>query len=415
MEGEAEQFFDDLGEDGEQIDEVERVLGELSAALPSNLCTTVVPVLRMTALRSLELKGSKLEFRMNDELVSSLCQSLSDVGIILESLLLPFNDLTDISCEIISKTLLRPRERDPQSLFVENLSLEGNSITHVGVTHLQLQSNKLCPLLSLNLSGNSLGLAGGMQIATAMKTNRSLRALILNSCGFPLNALIAIATALGEDVIKKKPVLEVLEIDRAIVGSSKGEESTDHFSRILLNKTNSLSDVSLKFHSISDFGARVLADALSRNSNIISINLECNSIGVSGAEALSSYLILQSKGASVGAGGGYSNSLRSLRLSYNCIGDEGAIALAEALCVNTSLLTLTLNNNAIGVSGLVALGNALYKNNSLRRLAIFGNEFDSDVSGRLFFEFIQERLRFLDLSLDISVYIVDGVYLIAEK
>ena len=148
-----------------------------------------------------------------------------------------------------------------------------------------------------------------------------------------------------------------------------------------------------------------MAEALCRNSTMVSLNLECNKIGVSGAEALASYLISQSnKGIP---------SLRSLRLSYNCIGNEGAISLADAISRSTTLLDLSLKNNQIGVTGLVAIGNSLFQNNTLEAISLFGNNFDSE-SSKLFYELITQRVPYIGLILDVSCYEVDGTFMVAE-
>ena len=52
-------------------------------------------------------------------------------------------------------------------------------------------------------------------------------------------------------------------------------------------------------------------------------------------------------------------SLQTVDLKYENIGDTGAVALADALKINTSLKLLHLNRNSIGDTGAVALADAL--------------------------------------------------------
>lgn len=73
-------------------------------------------------------------------------------------------------------------------------------------------------------------------------------------------------------------------------------------------------------------------------------------------------------------------TLRSLDLSKNQIGPEGALALAEALEVNTSLCALDLSYNQIGEIGAKALLSA--KTTSLRGL-ILGHNNIHDEQGNL--------------------------------
>lgn len=72
-----------------------------------------------------------------------------------------------------------------------------------------------------------------------------------------------------------------------------------------------------------------------------------------------------------------------------------------------------MRSNRIGVPGLTALGAALYKNSTLRSLSLWGNEFDNSV-GRVFLELARNRLPFVGLSIDVEVYVVDGVHKVAE-
>ena len=64
-----------------------------------------------------------------------------------------------------------------------------------------------------------------------------------------------------------------------------------------------------------------------------------------------------------------------VNLFNNSIGDEGCIALADALAAPSSALrTLYLERNAIGDRGTAALGTALDRNTALETLGLLGNE-----------------------------------------
>ena len=62
-------------------------------------------------------------------------------------------------------------------------------------------------------------------------------------------------------------------------------------------------------------------------------------------------------------------------LIKNKIGDDGAIALANALKGNTSLRHLFLSENNIRDNGAIALANAFEDNTSLEVLSISHNQF----------------------------------------
>ena len=68
-----------------------------------------------------------------------------------------------------------------------------------------------------------------------------------------------------------------------------------------------------------------------------------------------------------------STTLRSLKLGYNNLQDDGAYAVAAALECQASLLALDLGFNSIGDTGAAALGRSLVVNSTLRTLCLSGN------------------------------------------
>ncbi|KAH8066597.1 peptide-aspartate beta-dioxygenase [Aureococcus anophagefferens] len=69
--------------------------------------------------------------------------------------------------------------------------------------------------------------------------------------------------------------------------------------------------------------------------------------------------------------------LRVLSLWSNDISDAGAIKLADALAVNTSLTTLDLAGNSIGEAGADRLTAAVARNRSLASLDLRNNDVDA--------------------------------------
>ncbi|KAL0239724.1 hypothetical protein GEMRC1_009832 [Eukaryota sp. GEM-RC1] len=67
------------------------------------------------------------------------------------------------------------------------------------------------------------------------------------------------------------------------------------------------------------------------------------------------------------------NEVSTINLYNNSIGPEGAIAIAEALKVNSSVSTINLHNNSIGPEGAIAIAEALKVNSSLSRIDLDGN------------------------------------------
>jgi len=75
---------------------------------------------------------------------------------------------------------------------------------------------------------------------------------------------------------------------------------------------------------------------------------------------------------------------------------------------------LTLKNNTIHSIGLHALAKAIEQTHTLTFLSLFGNHFDN-ANGKEYYDLINQRIPYIGLSLDITVYVVDGQYMIAEK
>ena len=72
------------------------------------------------------------------------------------------------------------------------------------------------------------------------------------------------------------------------------------------------------------------------------------------------------------------DSLRFIKLGKNQIGDQGAKALAGALCVNKFLISINFYDNRIGKEGAKALAKALHINKSLASIDLSWNLIDDE-------------------------------------
>ncbi|KAL0229657.1 hypothetical protein GEMRC1_009722 [Eukaryota sp. GEM-RC1] len=105
-------------------------------------------------------------------------------------------------------------------------------------------------------------------------------------------------------------------------------------------------------------------DQMVRN-EVSTINLYNNSIGPEGAIAIAEALKVNS-------------SLSTINLYNNSIGPEGAIAIAEALKVNSSVSTINLYNNSIGPEGAIAIAEALKVNSSVSTINLHSNSIGNE-------------------------------------
>ncbi|KAL0239373.1 hypothetical protein GEMRC1_009481 [Eukaryota sp. GEM-RC1] len=77
------------------------------------------------------------------------------------------------------------------------------------------------------------------------------------------------------------------------------------------------------------------------------------------------------------------SSVSHIHVSYNSIGNEGAIAIAEALKVNSSVSTIYLYNNSIGNEGAIAIAEALKVNSSVSKIILDINSINSQTQQSL--------------------------------
>jgi len=98
--------------------------------------------------------------------------------------------------------------------------------------------------------------------------------------------------------------------------------------------------------------------ALERGSE--TVDLRNNSIGDEGAIALAEALKSN-------------RTITNVNLGWNSIGIKGAIALAEALKVNKTIKEINLWHNSIGDEGALALAEALKANNTIEKINLGAN------------------------------------------
>eukprot|EP00729_Bicosta_minor_P026525 gene26525-11598_t len=128
---------------------------------------------------------------------------------------------------------------------------------------------------------------------------------------------------------------------------------------------------------LGDLGVSALAVALIGNMKVTTIFLDLNGFGVIGAKALSSVLKVNT-------------ALKVLSIAGNRIGDEGLIAIAEALAnngigpeaayrigsmlkINRNITELNLRDNAMGAAAGMVMGDVLQVNSALVALDLRSN------------------------------------------
>ena len=129
-----------------------------------------------------------------------------------------------------------------------------------------------------------------------------------------------------------------------------------------LRVPNKLHSVRIAQSGLTDQGLRCITDALHANGTITHLDLSSNLIDSQGAELFAPLL------------GSHSCALKTLVLNSNHkLGDEGAKAIALALCKNTSLQVLSVQSCNIGGKGAEGFGTTLSQNKTLKEFSLRGN------------------------------------------
>lgn len=132
--------------------------------------------------------------------------------------------------------------------------------------------------------------------------------------------------------------------------------------RVISNQYN-LTEVSLRFNTISDLGFKEIASALVKNNSVTKLDLSNNNISELSASSFSELLL-------------FNNSLTKLDLSFNEISDLGCKSIACSLLINNHILNLNLQYNNIGRLGLECISKTLEENSVLMNLDISNNNLD---------------------------------------
>lgn len=231
----------------------------------------------------------------------------------------------------------------------------------------------------LKLSGDQFGQAGLMALAEAMGKNKSLKELDLNGRSLHFDGVGCLATQVVEH-----PAIATVSLNVPVHVKAMRENTQENISWALstlgdrgdrrkgvmdadvvllahcIEDNTSVKQIDLSSNYVTDMGVKPLAKALV-NTGVTSINLSKNRVGDEGAIALaeaiqhgalsyvdlSSYNFVTDQGARALAqaiSSKQASGTVTLRLASNQIGDEGALALAEAAKDDKAQINLAYND-----------------------------------------------------------------------
>jgi Ran GTPase-activating protein (RanGAP) involved in mRNA processing and transport len=307
-----------------------------------------------TSLTRLTMRHSGI----GDEGAAALARALPDSRLL--RLTLSDNMLEDEAVVALTAGLARC-----SGLLELNLMSEG--ISAAGARSVASLLAASSTLRGLSVFGNSaIGDVGASALAAAMATSTSLKGLAVGACGITCAGANALAAALAHSNsltnlrISNNPIRGDGALALAAPLATHGTLTLLYASKCALGDVGAkaiaralasskvLERLDLAENGISDVGGMALANALLSNASSALLNLELktNQLGDGSAAAFANVLV---NGAT---------RLEGLCLFDNAVGDVGAVALAAALRLNTSLKHIRLDRNNLQAAGKEALRDA---------------------------------------------------------
>ncbi|EAS05339.1 hypothetical protein TTHERM_00695730 (macronuclear) [Tetrahymena thermophila SB210] len=301
--------------------------------------------------------NDKLNFssRLRDKDLIILCETLQESGEIIRHIDLSYNLITDTGAESLAQLI-------GNCPYLESLNLQGNDIETAGSQELANHLKENFSLRYLNLESNKIRTNGAMNIIEILFTNKNLIELNLGDNDITHDGMIGITSVLNY----QNNTLAVLNVDRPTY-TSIGQETAIHFAK-MLQSNRSVEKLSLQKHAFNCEAIYTITEHLLENNKLRVLDLTANKISFKGCEALAKYLcseycaleslILASNrtghyGAKVIAQAlSKTRSLVHLDMTRNDIDDNGLKMIAESLETNDSLISLKLYWNHFGQMAL---------------------------------------------------------------
>lgn len=234
-----------------------------------------------------------------------------------------------------------------------------------------------CRIQKLVLANNNLTDACAEDLADALQINQHLKHVLLSRNRFTSTSIVSF----------NRVVLNCRSLKEYRIGSNPlGDLGVTMMKNALMHRDCRLQKLSLFDANLTDAGAEELCSAFSTSEYVTHLDVSRNAFT---ADSTSSFVGLIAA----------SQSLESLDLSKNRLGDSGAHQLAEELRSPTcKLRKLGLRDNNLTDSGAQEFCSTLRANLSLRRLDLCGNAF-SDLSVPHLSNMIRSCTRLRDILL----------------
>ncbi len=228
-----------------------------------------------------------------------------------------------------------------------------NSMENLDIKNLSEAIKTCVSLQDLNLEGSSITRRGCMYLTDAIMAHESLTSLNLSDNKFADEGI-----SYFSNQIKTAPTkIELLKIS----GNNLGQESGESIANLISGGAN-FKKIYMQKNNLGDQGIAKIAEALHNNRNIESLDISMNNIGVLGAVDIAK-MLKENK------------NLKNLYMHFNKTSDAGAKHIADSLIENKTLKHLELGHNGIGSTGAQYLNDAMKKNNTLLSINVENNDF----------------------------------------
>ncbi|CAI2354891.1 unnamed protein product [Caenorhabditis sp. 36 PRJEB53466] len=207
-------------------------------------------------------------------------------------------------------------------------------------------------LTCLHLENTQLSGKNLLVLISALKNNNGLKELYLGDNGLqPTDGSHIFQLIVGNSC------LQLLDLRNNNLADSGVRHICDALRHRQCLEGSALSAIVLWNNNVTGASMDSLADALTENTRIETLNIGNNKLGVVGIAHLKPALVSNSHLHRLG--------LQNTRLSC-----EGAIILAECIADNNALLRVDIRDNPIALAGLLALHSAMKLNKSITLLNI---------------------------------------------
>lgn len=255
--------------------------------------------------------------------------------------------------------------------YLGDLNISGNPLECGSIEKLVRIFQQLRTIRALRASGIKLGSEGAKSLASGLKFCFSLQTLYINSNDIGPDGALAIA-----DTLKFCMTLYILDISDNPIGVDGADAFADIFKYCANLQELNVSHTNIKSgcmihealkhcHQLRKFDISetyFIAPALSIAqfpASLFELSIKKCSLEADDIKTITNVFV----------------GLHSLNVSFNSIGDDGVVTLADALRKNSRLHTLNINNCKIGTKGATSLAESLQHCTSLTSLDISSNLF----------------------------------------